>query len=475
MLRACLSASRRRPLALQFARRGAFVQPRNRALPAQLRKARLRGEPPEKWPLAIKTAQTIDGVISHLFLLGFWPSTWLVFFFGAFLGSGALTARWMQTAARPPNDDDADASRKARKERRAAIEQQPAVHGALQEWSWLWWPRWRTVGAELREGLLLHAHEPGAPRAAAPATPAGGRRAEALPLAGATVERVECAGGRKCVRLTTERGDGASLRLLQGEGEAERWIDGLRAAAGSTTAAARVGSKTAAARRRVVSVDYPPTWEPPYEGPSPCRLVPLAKTDGEYKRVEQLALRQQYTGRTADVKGKLAVTGVSRVQSPHVWEQYSMRRAITASENEGDAGERLLWHGTTVPSVCCAEGFDPRVCALNGMFGGGVYFADKSTKSLRYAGASRPGDSGKLLLCRVALGRPMLKFLPQPNLRRPPDPMPLFPSHVGPWLRGEKFHSVFASANMGTLLMNEYIVYHTCQAYPEYVVSFELR
>ena len=46
---------------------------------------------------------------------------------------------------------------------------------------------------------------------------------------------------------------------------------------------------------------------------------------------------------------------------------------------------------------------------------------------------------------------------------------------VGPWLRGEKFHSVFASANMGTLLMNEYIVYHTCQAYPEYVVSFELR
>ena len=61
------------------------------------------------------------------------------------------------------------------------------------------------------------------------------------------------------------------------------------------TAAARVGSSHAA-RRRVVSVDYPPTWEPSYEGPSPCLLVPLAKTDGEYKRVEQLALRQQYTG-----------------------------------------------------------------------------------------------------------------------------------------------------------------------------------
>ena len=39
------------------------------------------------------------------------------------------------------------------------------------------------------------------------------------------------------------------------------------------------------------------------------------RTNGEYKRVEQLALRQQYTGRTAYVKGKLAVTGVGRVRT----------------------------------------------------------------------------------------------------------------------------------------------------------------
>ena len=70
------------------------------------------------------------------------------------------------------------------------------------------------------------------------------------------------------------------------------------------------------------------------------------------------------------------------------------------------------------------DGFDPRVCSLAGMFGGGVYFADKSTKSLRYAGASRAGDSGTLLLCRVSLGHPMFKRLPQPNMRRPPDPLP---------------------------------------------------
>ena len=68
-----------------------------------------------------------------------------------------------------------------------------------------------------------------------------------------------------------------------------------------------------------------------------------------------------------------------------------MRRAILAAENEGEPTERLLWHGTPVPHVITTEGFDPRVCNLQGMFGAGVYFADKSTKSVRYAGAcARP-------------------------------------------------------------------------------------
>ena len=151
-----------------------------------------------------------------------------------------------------------------------------------------------------------------------------------------------------------------------------------------------------------------------------------------------------------------------------------MRRSIIASENDGDPGERLLWHGTPVPQLVVSQGFDPRVCALEGMFGGGVYFADKSTKSVRYAGAARPGDSGTLLLCRVSLGRPMLKWLPQANMRRPPDPFPLFGwEHFQMWCTGQKFHSVFAQKGLN-LLMNEFIVYHTNQGFPEYLVTFKL-
>ena len=57
------------------------------------------------------------------------------------------------------------------------------------------------------------------------------------------------------------------------------------------------------------------------------------------------------------------MTGVSRVQAPHVWEQYCLRRAIVASEtDDGDANERLLWHGTPVPQLIVRDGFDPRVC-----------------------------------------------------------------------------------------------------------------
>lgn len=157
-----------------------------------------------------------------------------------------------------------------------------------------------------------------------------------------------------------------------------------------------------------------------------------------------------------------------------LWEAYRMRQAIIAAENDGDANEKLLWHGTNVPDVVTRKGLDPRVCSLNGMFGGGVYFADRSTKSVRYTGASTKGDRGRLLLCRVALGRQMVKYAPSPNIRRPPEPFPLYPSQIVSWWRDEHFHSLFAPSSMAGLLMSEYIVYHCNQAVPEYVLDFEL-
>ena len=127
------------------------------------------------------------------------------------------------------------------------------------------------------------------------------------------------------------------------------------------------------------------------------------------------------------MKGRLVVTGVERVQAPRIWERYALRRAMIAQDRKGDANEMWLWHGTQSLNLVLRHGFDPRVCSMRGMFGAGVYFAENSTKSVRYALGQNnnnkppgPGAKGTLVLCRVALGTQMVKRLPQPGLRRPP-------------------------------------------------------
>lgn len=222
-----------------------------------------------------------------------------------------------------------------------------------------------------------------------------------------------------------------------------------------------------------MDVSYPRHWEEPH---NKFRLVKLDQSSEEYKRVAKLAVDQQYEAsekKNTFVKGKLKVTGVSRVQSPSIWEAYRMRRAIVAAENNGDANERFLWHGTKVTDTVVRKGLDPRVCSLNGLFGGGVYFADLSTKSVRYTGSSQKGNCGQLLLCRVALGRQMKVYFSSLYTRRPPDPWPLYPSQTLDWWNDNHYHSLFAPAGFN-LLMNEYIVYHSNQGIPEYVIDFAL-
>ena len=182
---------------------------------------------------------------------------------------------------------------------------------------------------------------------------ASGARCDGVPLAGAQVVQVQDAPN--VIDLTTAAGERESLRLPTRE-EQSLWTKALQ------------GEKDRwMARRRVVEVEVPSSWEAPFERP---RLVSLDRQSKEYRRVEKLALAQQFKpeqGQSPYVKGRIVVTGVSRVQQPHVWEQYCMRRAIIASENDGESEERELWHGTPVPHIITKEGFDPRVCALSGM------------------------------------------------------------------------------------------------------------
>ncbi len=166
---------------------------------------------------------------------------------------------------------------------------------------------------------------------------------------------------------------------------------------------------------------------------------------------------------------------IQRVQNPEVFERYALRRKIVAAETPiGDANVRELWHGTPSANTVLKNGFDPRFCSMKGMFGGGVYFAENSTKSCRYAGLNRRGDMGMLLLCSVALGDSCVCRVAKQQIRKPPDPDMLDTRY---WMGG-KFQSVFAPSStddsFSLLAMREYVVYHTNQAYPQYVVHVEL-
>ena len=393
------------------------------------------------------------------------------FLLGGGGASGYAIMQWNTDAARPPNETPEERKRRKANEKLAAkADAAASCSGIIKQYGTLellpLFSSWKTVEAEVRNGLLLL--RSAAADAASASTAVSfdrGKRCSALPLAGAKAvmdtakQAEEEARGQFEITVTTPSGETERLMLFSKEAR-DKWMKAIE-------------GTPLVNRRRVVEVTYPASWEEPLEVP---RLVPLVKGSKEYVYVEQLALRQQYQGK-GWVKGKMKVNGIQRVQSPHIWEQYAMRRSIIAAENGGDSAERMLWHGTTKSDLIIKYGFDPRVCSMKGMFGGGVYYADKSTKSVRYAGAHTVGDKGELFLCRASLGHPMVKRQAQQDMRRPPDPLPLFGwEHFTMWMKGHKFHSVFAPAGVfpSMLLMNEYIVYHTNQGYPEYLIDFEL-
>ena len=76
-----------------------------------------------------------------------------------------------------------------------------------------------------------------------------------------------------------------------------------------------------------------------------------------------------------------------------------------ASFDDQDYGvneKYLLWHGTKIKNIkhILTQGF--KLAEYNkGMFGNGIYFADRMSKSAQYCDQDR---SGVLLLCEVALG-----------------------------------------------------------------------
>uniref|UniRef100_A0A1B6IJ01 Poly [ADP-ribose] polymerase n=1 Tax=Homalodisca liturata TaxID=320908 RepID=A0A1B6IJ01_9HEMI len=203
-------------------------------------------------------------------------------------------------------------------------------------------------------------------------------------------------------------------------------------------------------------------------------LVDLLAEDKEFIAVEeemQATVREHRdSGQSGGVFTRYNIIRIQKVQNRKLWERYNHRRSEVAEENNNTPNERMLFHGSPFINAIVQKGFDERHAYIGGMFGAGIYFAEHSSKSNQYVygigggtGCTIHKDRScytchrHLLLCRVTLGKSFLQFNAMKMAHAPPG-----------------HHSVLGRPSCGGLNFPEYVVYRGEQAYPEYLITYQI-
>lgn len=204
-------------------------------------------------------------------------------------------------------------------------------------------------------------------------------------------------------------------------------------------------------------------------------LVDLSPDDKEYVTVEeelQATVREHRdNGYAGGVFVRYNVIKIQKVRNRKLLERYCHRRKEVAEENHNQSNERMLFHGSPFINAIVQKGFDERHAYIGGMFGAGIYFAENSSKSNQYVygicgGTGCPIHKDRscyvchrqMLLCRVTLGKSFLQFSAMKMAHAPPG-----------------HHSVIGRPSVGGLSYPEYVVYRGEQAYPEYLISYQIQ
>jgi len=209
------------------------------------------------------------------------------------------------------------------------------------------------------------------------------------------------------------------------------------------------------------------------------------------------------------------VTSVSRIVNVRLWEEYChqvtlllARWADLSAEVPSkylvkhpmitpflDAGTNEYWlfHGTAAGNVkiLLQKGYDPRVCSVDGMFGGGFYFAENATKSNSYIPCPGCGLNAvfapkpckcknqenlefDMIVYRACLGdvhvaleydAKTYKGTARAPVRRAPQKANGF---------GETYDCVLGERG-ANLYNREVVMYQGNQAYPEFVIKYRRR
>ncbi|KAG7268476.1 hypothetical protein CRUP_016910 [Coryphaenoides rupestris] len=239
-------------------------------------------------------------------------------------------------------------------------------------------------------------------------------------------------------------------------------------------------------------------------------LIDLASDDKECQSVEeemQSTIREHRDGGNAGgVFSRYNIIKIQKVVNKKLRERYTHRQKEIADENHNHHNERMLFHGiTTSASFCCFlgsiscpprisfvpyvtnphpphpagspfinaiihKGFDERHAYIGGMFGAGIYFAENSSKSNQYVygiggGTGCPTHKDRscylchrqMLFCRVTLGKSFLQFSAMKMAHAPPG-----------------HHSVIGRPSVNGLAYAEYVIYRGEQAYPEYLITYQI-
>ncbi|XP_063290647.1 poly [ADP-ribose] polymerase tankyrase-2 isoform X2 [Pelobates fuscus] len=203
-------------------------------------------------------------------------------------------------------------------------------------------------------------------------------------------------------------------------------------------------------------------------------LIDLAPDDKEFLSVEeemQSTLREHRDGGHAGgVFNRYNILKIQKVCNKKLWERYTHRRKEVTEENHNHSNERMLFHGSPFVNAIIHKGFDERHAYIGGMFGAGIYFAENSSKSNQYVygiggGTGCPIHKDRscyvchrqLLFCRVTLGKSFLQFSAMKMAHSPPG-----------------HHSVTGRPSVNGLALAEYVIYRGEQAYPEYLITYQI-
>ncbi|XP_072543497.1 protein mono-ADP-ribosyltransferase PARP14-like [Salminus brasiliensis] len=184
------------------------------------------------------------------------------------------------------------------------------------------------------------------------------------------------------------------------------------------------------------------------------KLVPLHPSSAEYSRVK------------TDFKKTVqkAVLKIERIQNVHLRRAYEVRKKELQDKNGGvvGAGEKVLYHGTKEDACVSIQksNFDRRFAGQNATrYGLGTYFAVNANYSAQPTFSVPAADGTQLMF--VALVLTGYYTQGQSNMRIPP-------SRSSQDLN-DRYDSVVDNVQNPQM----FVVFHDCQAYPDYLITFK--